>query len=309
MRHDPLGTLASASDRRTFQRDTKTIDDGNYGGSDSWQLANTRTTVRLLPGQRIVAEKVNEVVINESPRQRGTMGNMRILGEITCQLSDNGVKSGILYCNEPEAYRLAEWTAAGSTLTAIATIALVVAAIWAGRTALNTLKQQQKDSYAAWRPYLTVQVLPSLAGAPNFDLVIENVGGSPALGIEISSTDFPNKMDKVSESIRDLFKVVTFLGRGARTRNYWRLEVAKGSTWSDNTTDPVGMPQSASLTVRYHDLEGKKFEDEFVVDTNIYKLAPLPADGPNPIDSLSDAEKDLHQMLAVIAVAIGEHRR
>lgn len=228
---------------------------------------------------------------------------------LTCQVTPDSVEPTSLSCSMPPLEWLDLWTTLGSLATAVFTLALVIAAVWAGRIALETLKQQQKDGYAAWRPYLTAQVVPSLAGAPNFDLVIENIGGSPAVGIEISSPNFPEEMDNVSECIRDLFSVVTFIGPGSRLRNYWRLEVAKGSTWSDGTKEPVGMPQVATLGVRYQDLEGKQFQDHFLVDTKIYKLAPLPADGPNPKDSLSTAEKDLHQILGTIAVAIGEHRR
>lgn len=232
---------------------------------------------------------------------------------LTCQVTPNSVEPTSLSCSMPPLEHLELWdfflSNAGTWVTALATIALVIAAIGAGRIALETLKQQQKDSYAAWRPYLTAQVVPSLAGSPNFDLVIENIGASPAVEIEISSPDFPEKLDKVSESIRDLFKVVTFIGPGSRLRNYWRLEVRKGSKWSDGTKEPTGMPQVATLTIRYKDLEGKTFEDQFLVDTKIYKLAPLPDDGLNPKETLSDAEKDLHQMLGTIAVAIGEHRR
>ncbi len=74
------------------------------------------------------------------------MDDMRIMGEITCRLSENAIKPGILYCNEPEAYRLAEWTASGSVITAVATIILAVFAIAAWRSSVRNLKDMERHN-------------------------------------------------------------------------------------------------------------------------------------------------------------------
>lgn len=65
---------------------------------------------------------------------------MRITGEITCRLSENGVKPGVLYCNEPEAYRLSEWTLGAAWATAIFTLVLAIMAWRAWRTSQAALK-------------------------------------------------------------------------------------------------------------------------------------------------------------------------
>ena len=65
---------------------------------------------------------------------------MRLTGEITCRLSENGIKPGILYCNEPEAYRLSEWSLGAAWATALFTVVLAIMAWRAWRTSQSALK-------------------------------------------------------------------------------------------------------------------------------------------------------------------------
>lgn len=235
---------------------------------------------------------------------------MIIADQFECVIpSANAVKQGVLYCTTNPPVPAADSAMWAAWATALGTFMLVVGAFWAGHIALKTLKQQRDDSFAAQRPFLTAQVVPSLAGPPNYDLVVENIGGSPAIEIEIDSPDFPKNADNVSSKVKELFNVVNFMAQGAKTRNYWRLEVAKGSSWSDGTKTPAGMPKRAELIISYKNLEGMTFRDRFIVDTRMYTYAPAPAVGPNVKESLSPGEKDLHSMLGVIASSIGELRR
>lgn len=75
----------------------------------------------------------------------GTMDSMRTMGEITCQLSENAIKPGLLYCSEPEAYRFEEWSLGYGWVTAIGTVALAIFAIAAWMTSRHTLRMMREQ--------------------------------------------------------------------------------------------------------------------------------------------------------------------
>lgn len=54
-----------------FTHDSDTINDSGFGG-ESWALGKTRTTITLLPGQRIIADLGDEVTVHgdEGPEPR-----------------------------------------------------------------------------------------------------------------------------------------------------------------------------------------------------------------------------------------------
>lgn len=66
------------------------------------------------------------------------------MGEITCRIPSNGIKSEILYCTEPEGYKLDQWTVSIDLVVAVLTVLLFV-------VAYRTLKQMKRDSAEQWK--------------------------------------------------------------------------------------------------------------------------------------------------------------
>lgn len=73
------------------------------------------------------------------------MDSMKYMGEITCKLAADAIKPTILYCNEPEAFRLDEWTLGAGWVTAVGTVALAVFAIAAWIVSRRTIKMMREQ--------------------------------------------------------------------------------------------------------------------------------------------------------------------
>lgn len=73
------------------------------------------------------------------------------MGEIACRIPSNGVKPEILYCTEPEGYKLDHWNATSSAIIALFTVILCLVAIGALIVARRTLNQMRDDSEKQWK--------------------------------------------------------------------------------------------------------------------------------------------------------------
>lgn len=201
------------------------------------------------------------------------------------------------------------WSIPALWLTTLATVGLLIAAIAAGKIALKTLRQIEHDSKAQARPYLYASLAPSLAGSPIYDLVVENTGASTARRVWISCSGFPESPDDVAERLKVFLDVEHTIPPRVRLRNYWRIELATGHSWGDGTNEPAGMPAQAEVVLTYSDDTGNEYTDMFHLDKRTIDFAPVPQRGPGAGRDLSVEQKDTHEMLSVIAQAIGELRR
>ena len=148
------------------------------------------------------------------------------------------------------------WSSLG---TAIFTLGLVVVAVIAWRTARKTLEastrasqaaeaaneQARLDSIEQTRPYIYVELVPSLAGIGQFDVRITNVGRSTARSLTLGYSAWPEHLDDVGESVRTLFETPRSLPPGCSIRAYWLLR-AKGR-FSDGTTE-AGIASEGTVT-------------------------------------------------------------
>lgn len=235
---------------------------------------------------------------------------MVISEQFECRIpEESAIKQDVIYCTgtAPDNYLVmgdvATW------VTAIATVLLVVGAFWAGTVAVNTLKQMKKDSLDRSRPYIFASLVPSLAGGHKYDLLIENSGESAARRVKFRFLDAPNEPDDIAEMLLALEGIEHTMPPKTRIRRYWRLELAKGHTWSTGGDDPAGMPTKGNIEISYSDNEGRRFKDHYSLDIASIGGSPMPEEGPNVKDELSNEQKDQHKMLAVIARSIGELRR
>lgn len=230
---------------------------------------------------------------------------------LTCYVTPDSVEPTSLSCSVPPLESLDLWSTLASIATAIATFALVIAAIWAGRIAVSTLRQMKADSIAQTRPYVTASILPGLTGKARYDLVIENSGKSSARNLKITCNPDPSDIDDdvYALALSNLFSMTHTLHPGTRLRNFWQLAYIKGTSRPGGSTAPRGMPEDGVINIEYQDSENRKYHDEFELSTRIYSMAPAPQSGGDPGSNLSDDQKDTHKMLGLIAYALGELRR
>ena len=187
-------------------------------------------------------------------------------------------------------------------------------AIIAGRLAYKQLTQMKKDSFDRSRPYVAAQVIPSISGGASYDLLVHNLGASRAHGMTLKVIE-PKKIayeDEFTEAIEKVFSREQSLVPGERIRLYWRLGLQEGNTWlgevGEAATRALGMPDRTRVQVDYKDENGKKFSDEFILDTTIYVTAPGSDGGTDPdmLGYLSAQEKSLQHRLKEITAAIKE---
>lgn len=234
------------------------------------------------------------------------MNNERVVCEIS---TPSALKVESVSCLIPEAHYFDGWMLAATWLTALATVGLVLGAVIAWRTAKETLKQMRHDSISRARPYLYATLAPSLNGGSKYDLLIENTGASTARKVRATCLEFPSAPDDIAEKIKRFLNAEHTMPPGVRLRNYWRLCLETGHTWSDGTTEPAGMPERTSLILDYEDDEGRKYQDTYHLDVVSLMFAPMPTKGSEVKASLSPEQKDTHKMLGIIAAALGELRR
>ncbi len=200
--------------------------------------------------------------------------------------------------------------------TAIFTALLFFAACWAGSVAVKTMnasekasaaaeranEQLQRDSEARTRPYVFIEVLPSIAGPKTFDILIRNVGGTPARNLTLEFSDWPMPLDDVASSVKQLFEHPRTLPPGCSIRAYWRMV----GPFSDGTEE-AGMPVKGTIKVSYSgaDERGTSYHDAFGIDVDQAGLWPIADDGPEPPKTLDSDAKSFYKLGQTIARAIG----
>ncbi len=210
------------------------------------------------------------------------------------------------------------WAAAGSILTAVLTLGLLIGAYAAWRTAKASLDQAKEaqlqiklDSIEQTRPYVFAQIVPGIGGPGAWDLIIRNSGRSAATDLSIHTEDWPETEDVIVKELRKMFMAKQTLPPGVSLRTFWRIDPTPGSTRADGGPEVDGMPKTAQLSLQYtsHDPAHPHYEDRYVVSTETIGLVPVASSGPNPSAKLTPAEASLHKMLGRIVQSIGELRR
>ena len=198
----------------------------------------------------------------------------------------------------------------GAILTAVFTLGLLLAAVGAGVVALRTLRQMQADSAAQARPYVFLQVAPSLAGGEGvWDVLMENGGRSTAANI-IVELDRPwplrGDSDQVTVGLRALFETPQTLAPGQRMRTYWSMPANRQS----DPSHEMGLKDAvARVSYSGAGLSGGRFVDTFNLRTTSIGHTPVPADGFDPDDSWEGDRKKYYSVAQAIARSIGELRR
>ncbi|MDE0775855.1 MAG: hypothetical protein OSB43_06265 [Nocardioides sp.] len=227
----------------------------------------------------------------------------------------------------PPALTIAEQlTAWGTVATAAFTLALVVMAFFAWRTAHSTLnaardasrasamaadaarvanEQAARDSIASTRPYVFAEVIPGLAGITAWDLRVTNAGQSVARRLTLDYSDWPLEIDDVGESIKRLFETPRTLPPSSSIRVIWRIE---GNF--DDGTSVAGLGRSGTINVTYSsdDPTQPNYQDTFDVMVDNSGLWPVPEQGANA-DGLQGDAKRFYRLGQVLVRRVGELSR
>ncbi|WP_022891125.1 hypothetical protein [Agromyces subbeticus] len=177
-------------------------------------------------------------------------------------------------------------------------------------------EREAQDSEDQTRPYVGLDVLPGLGGAPSFDMVIENFGKATAYDVRLRlvNEEFgpQSESDEIGSALGRLFAVGFDLAPGARRRVFWRLPADENASPSG----AMGAPEAAEVVVEYGwepggDRESRVFKDRLRYDLSEYpKLTPSPTKGARTIGSTTDAQlKNAVHALGAIAEHVAEIRR
>lgn len=151
-------------------------------------------------------------------------------------------------------------------------------------------EQAKVDSIEQTRPYVYAEIVPALASHRSWDLKITNSGKSSARQLTLGCSNWPDMLDDVSESVKELFETPRTLPPAASIRCMWRLE-ADGE-FTDGTTE-AGMPQRSRISVSYSsdDPSAPEYADEFDAMLDSRGFWPVPEAGPRADGLKGDARK------------------
>lgn len=184
--------------------------------------------------------------------------------------------------------QLNAWSA---VITAVSSVIVVIVALVAWRTARQTLhasreanEQAKHDSIEQTRPYVYAEVVPSLAGPPNWDVRVVNVGRSAARNLTLGYDAWPEMPDDVAASVREFFDTPRTLPPGCSIRAMWRLEAGSGKF--DDGTAEAGVGKSGQISVSYtsDDPTNPTYRDRFDVMIERSGFWPIPEAGPEPVN-------------------------
>lgn len=205
-------------------------------------------------------------------------------------------------------------------ITVIATVGAVVVAalaIWpAARQVRLAASMDARDSEERTRPYVSVDLVPSVAGPPAIDAVIENCGKSTAGNVQVSlvGREFValSEGDELGPALGRLFAEGFDLPPGARRRVYWHMPAQSNSV----PPGALGAPESAEIVVTYTwepngERDPKKYSERLRYSTDdVSRLRPVPKSGSTASGSGIDAQvKNAVHALHAIAEHLGELRR
>ncbi|MBG9887337.1 hypothetical protein ABE10_12615 [Bacillus toyonensis] len=205
-------------------------------------------------------------------------------------------------------------------ISAIATVLAAGAAVWAilatGAQVRRASAQEAANSDAQTRPYVGVDIVPSIAGSGAMDIVFENHGRAVARGIRVGlvSDQFraQSDADEIGPALGRLFATPFDLAPGARRRVFWRMPADSQA----NPPGDIGTPIAGEVAISYawEPRDGRSaqgYSDSIKYDLTEYpKLTPLPASGSEAKPGDAEAiQKNTVHALRAIARSIGELNR
>lgn len=208
------------------------------------------------------------------------------------------------------------WVTLGGVVVAVFALLAVVRQIRdAGKQMKDSAIENEKNLQAQTRPYLGVEFVSGVAGAPSMDIVIANSGRTTASNILLNiegGFNSQSEEDQIGPALGRLFAVPFDLAPNTRRRVFWRIP---DETGRDPRGD-IGAPVKGAVLIGY-DWERSPgasvvhYEEQVTYDLTEYpKLMPSPRTGPKQQgNSVEVAATNVVHVLRAIAEHIAELRR
>ncbi|MFD2674815.1 hypothetical protein [Gulosibacter bifidus] len=192
----------------------------------------------------------------------------------------------------------------GSAITALAAVVGVFIAAWqlhsASKEVRSAAEQRQSESFDRNRPYVTLDVIPGLAGKGTWDLRIENIGGSYARNVKLAFVEgglnAPDDGDGAEfvKALQEFLNSTWSMAPGSSRRLLWHY-----SRGEDLTEEPKAAftTWEATLQVTYEwqrtNEQPVKFAETYSYNTRIFgRISPVAGLGTT-VSGSAPAEKQL----------------
>lgn len=192
-----------------------------------------------------------------------------------------------------------------AALTAVAALIAALAAAWQ----VNLLRKQMRDDA---RPFVVVDVVPSLHGPGAWDLTLHSTGRSMAHKVGVSTE--PAAWEPYDDEDHITEHLTAYLGRkrdlppGARHRRMWRYERRKEKTGELSAV--AGAPAIAIVTVTYQDDKGKCYDSSLSFDLDVLgAITPVPFEGQRMTSGSDQELKNIDRAIRTVSQHVGELRR
>jgi hypothetical protein len=204
---------------------------------------------------------------------------------------------------------------------AVAGFALIPAAIQVRQNSKQTAAaaiREAQDSEDQTRPYIGMDVVPSIAGGRSFDLIIENFGRTTAREVRIRLADSvfgaQSEDDALGAALARVFAEPFDLSPGARRRLFWYMP-------DDPNAQPPGAkgaPSAEIIVATYqwqpgNDREARHYEEGYPYDlTDWPTIIPVPftgAEAPGRSDDPNKHLRDIAHGVRAVAHHAGEQHR
>ncbi|MDD1385469.1 MULTISPECIES: hypothetical protein [Curtobacterium] len=215
----------------------------------------------------------------------------------------------------------------GAIATAVGVVVAIIAIGLTYRQVRLTAKQLRhasvqaaQDSEDRTRPYVAMNIVPSIASSGALDLVITNTGATAATNVRFELVDaqfgLSDDDTRVGPDLRDFFSTPFELAPGARMRLFWHLP----ESTADHSDKPgaMGAPVTGELRATYsRDVDGRPGTQEYVTkhhyDFTLWpKITPQAWTGKtnegSPSDSLTHL-KNIAFGIRAVAHHLGETNR
>ena len=182
-----------------------------------------------------------------------------------------------------------------------------LAAVAASIVAIATLGALRKDSADRTRPVISAELRPVLlVAAPRRALVLRNGGATPARNVsvtfdpplpELTGQEAESKM--TSSLVRRYSSPIATWAPGMELSNLYFVGVSgPGDKWVND--EPV--PDKFTVTLRYQDMRGRNYCDEYKLDDGVWPNETMSAPADNDDKGLRKREV---RALEVIARGVG----
>lgn len=187
--------------------------------------------------------------------------------------------------------------------------------------AIITLAILITDSRRRSRPYIEARLEVGFWGDGAADLVLQNVGTTPARELSVKCEELNQATTKTAMELKRYFKKNRILRPGERIRLIWHYDLPRGRQEEDGIPierlNDIPAVSTLNVTYRRQKINGKPTEhvkpyrETFNLDASFKSVSPVMTGLPDIKSSNLESRlhKDMRQGLELIARQISELRR